>query len=316
MQKISNKFIKNSKKGVGVMKESIALYQKSFNSIVEKLKNNGEVLAVMVFGSMVTGDLWEESDIDLFVVIDKTMSEIKNIYTEEKNIDVHIKLLSKEKFIQLYSEDLKGGFIHRIFASSRLVFSKDREITSTYDNGRYYPDSDRDKWTMVYLGNVLKRLGVCKKYVHNDGLYTAYSATVRCVEEFAKLYVNFSGYMISKDAMTMAMNLDDKFNSLVNELFIYKPDIRKVIEDSIKFMEDSIDDNIKNMTGLLMNYLSETDELLSSEDIKNNLHFESFNLELEEILDKLWEKKIIKKGSRDFKTDDDILLFKENVYFI
>ena len=56
----------------------------------------------MVFGSMVTGDLWEESDIDLFVVLNKNMDEIKNIYTEEKGIAVHIKLMSKEKFIQLF----------------------------------------------------------------------------------------------------------------------------------------------------------------------------------------------------------------------
>lgn len=298
------------------MKKNVLLYQKAFNSIVERLKTNGEVLAVMVFGSMVTGDLWAESDIDLFVVLDKNMDEIKNIYTEEKDIAVHIKLMSKEKFIQLYSEDLKGGFIHRIFASSRLVFSKDKDITSTYDNGRYYPDLDRERWTMVYLGVVLKRLSICKKYLHNEGLYTAYSAAVRCIEEFAKLYVNFSGYMISKDAMTMAMNLDDNFKNIVDELFNYKPNTKEVITSTIEFIEDSIDKNIKNMTGTLMSFMGQSECFLSAEDVKNDKLFQNFEIEIEEILDKLWEKKIIKKDSRDYKTDDNKLLFKENVYFI
>lgn len=298
------------------MKENVLLYQNAFNSIVERLKTNGEVLAVMVFGSMVTGDIWAESDIDLFVVLDKNMKEIKNIYTEEKEIAVHIKLMSKEKFIQLYSEDLKGGFIHRIFASSRLVFSKDKDITSTYDNGRYYPDLDRERWTMVYLGLVLKRLSICKKYLHNEGLYTAYSAAVRCTEEFAKLYVNFSGYMISKDAMTMAMNLDDNFKNIVDELFNYKPNTKEVINSTILFIENSIDENIKNMTGTLMSFMRQSESFLSAEDVKNNKLFQNFEIEVEEILDKLWEKKIIKKDSRDYKTEDNKLLFKENVYFI
>ncbi|MBC8063020.1 MAG: nucleotidyltransferase domain-containing protein [Clostridiaceae bacterium] len=298
------------------MKKNVLLYQKAFNSIVDRLKTNVEVLAVLVFGSMVTGDLWAESDIDLFVVLDKKMDELKNIYTEEKDIAVHIKLMSKEKFIQLYSEDLKGGFIHRIFASSRLVFSKDKDITSTYDNGRYYPDLDRERWTMVYLGIVLKRLSICKKYLHNEGLYTAYSAAVRCIEEFAKLYVNFSGYMISKDAMTMAMNLDENFKNIVDELFNYKPNTKEVITSTIEFIENSIDENIKNMTGTLMNFMRQSESFFSAEDIKNDKLFQNFEIEIEEILDKLWEKKIIKKESRDYKTEDNKLLFRENVYFI
>ena len=224
--------------------------------------------------------------------------------------------MSKEKFIQLYSEDLKGGFIHRIFASSRLVFSKDKDITSTYDNGRYYPDLDRERWTMVYLGLVLKRLSICKKYLHNDNLYTAYSAAVRCIDEFSKLYVNFSGYMISKDAITMAMNLDDNFKNVVDELFNYKANTKETITTAIEFIENSIDDNIKNMTGTLMNFMRQGEVFLSAEDVKTDKLFQSFDIEVEEILDKLWEKKIIKKGSRDFKTEDGILLFKENVYFI
>jgi len=298
------------------VKKNVLLYQNAFNSIVERLKTTDEVLAVMVFGSMLTGDIWAESDIDLFVVLEKNMGEVKNIYTEEKEIPVHIKLMSKEKFIKLYSEDLKGGFIHRIFASSRLVFSKDIDITATYDNGRYYPDLDRERWTMVYLGLVLKRLSICKKYLHNDGLYTAYSGAVRCIEEFAKLYVNFSGYMISKDATTMAMNLDDNFKNVVDKLFNCKINTKEVITSTIEFIEKSIDENIKNMTGTLMSFMRQGEAFLSAEDVKNDKLFKYFDIEIEEILDKLWEKKIIKKQGREYKTEDGKLLFMENVYFI
>lgn len=38
----------------------------------------------MVFGSMVSGDLWDESDIDLLVVFDNKRTALKDIYTEEK----------------------------------------------------------------------------------------------------------------------------------------------------------------------------------------------------------------------------------------
>jgi predicted nucleotidyltransferase len=299
-----------------VLERTILQYQKAFNSIIERLKSNEAVLAVMVFGSMVTGDLWDESDIDLFVILDKKMQDIKNIYTEEKQVPVHIKLMSKSKFTQLYEEDSRGGFMHRMFASSRLVFSKDMEITIKYDSGRYYPDLDRERWNMVYLGKVLKSIDICKKYLSNDGIYTAYSAAVMSVENYARLYVNCSGYMISKDAMTMAMNLNDDFRHFVDDLFFNKQDAEKAVQSAIEYIEDSVDKNIRSTTAILINFMRQRDCFLSTEDIKNDKLFANYEIAIEDILNKLWERNIIKKDSRDFKTDDGKLMFKENVYFI
>ncbi|MBV7276368.1 nucleotidyltransferase domain-containing protein [Clostridium sp. PL3] len=298
------------------MERTILQYQKAFNSIVERLKSNQSVLAVMVFGSMVTCDLWDESDIDLFVILDKKNSEIENIYTEEKGIPVHIKLMGKNKFLQLHEEDLRGGFIHRIFASSRLVFSKDAEVTSRYDNGRYYPDLDRERWNMVYLGKLLKNMGVCKKYLYNDGIHTAYTAAVKCVEEFAKLYVNSSGYMISKDAMTMAMNLNDSFRKCVDELFFSTSNKEETINKTLAYVQKNIDDTIRNLINILIDYMREKDSFLSSEDIKNDKLFYNYDIDMEEILNKLWGKNLIKRETRDYKTEDGKIIFKENVYFI
>jgi len=298
------------------MEKSIAQYQKAFNFIVDRLKGNDSVLAVMVFGSMVTGDLWDESDIDLFVILDQKMNTMKNIYTEEKGVPVHIKVMSKNRFLALYEEDLRGGFIHRVFASSRLVFSKDSDITNKYDNGRFYPDLDRERWNMVYMGSLLKSVGLCKKYIQNEGIFTAYSAAVKSMEEYAKLYVNSSGYMISKDAITMAMNLSNGFKGQVENLFFSKGDKKEDIVKVLEFIQDSVDESIRNCCGVLIDFMNEKDSFLSAEEIENDKIFNSYSINMEEILNKLWEKNIIKKGTRDYKSDDGKILFKENVYFL
>lgn len=298
------------------MDRSIAQYQKAFNNILEKLKVNEKVLAVMVFGSMVTGDLWEESDIDLFVIMEKEPSEIKNIYTEENEVEVHIKLMNKDKFLQLHERDLRGGFIHRVFASSRLVFSKDLEVTTRYNNVRYYPDVDRERWNMVYLGTVIKNIGLCKKYLNNNNIYTAYSLSVRCVEEYAKLYINSAGYMISKDAMNMAMNLNDDYRHCVETLFFAKEQCEKILETTINFIQKEVNINLKSYATLLMNYMRSKDSFLSAEDVKNDEIFKSFDINFEDILNYLWKRDIIKREKRDYKDNLGGTIIKENVYFI
>jgi len=299
------------------LNKTILQYQKAFKSVIDRLKVIDSVLAVMVFGSMVSGDLWDESDIDLFVITsNSTDNEISNIYAEEKDIAVHIKQMGKSKLIALYDTDIRGGFIHRVFSSSKLVFSKDKEITSIYDGGRFYPDVDRERWNMVYLGDVIKNISNCRKYLANDDLYNAYSTAVRFVEDYAKLYISLSGYMISKEAMTMVMNLNDGFKDCVDGLFFNKVDTIRAIQLSITYVSMAIDENIRNITSLLLNYMRQLDCFLSSKEIKRDRIFQNYDIEIEEVLNRLWEKNIIKKEKRDFRAEDGKVILKENVYYI
>jgi len=298
------------------MKKTIMQYQKAFNSVIDRIKIDESVLSVMIFGSMVTGDLWEESDIDFFVIVNEDFGKIRDIYAEEEGIPVHVKLMGKETFIQIYSETLKGGFIHRIFSSSRLLFSKDMDITIRYDGGRFFPDIDRERWGMYFLGRLLKDIGVCKKYLSSNGIYTSYSTAIRCIEKYSRLFVNSSGYMISKDVMTIALNLNENFKICVDKLFFDNSNTAETIQETITFLEESINSSIKSNCALLLNYMREKDSFLSAEEIMGEDLFKEFDIDMEELLNKLWERDIIKKENRDFKIDEDKILFKQNVYYI
>jgi len=298
------------------MKKTIMQYQKAFNSVIDRIKIDESVLSVMIFGSMVTGDLWEESDIDFFVIVNEDFGKIRDIYAEEEGIPVHVKLMGKETFIQIYSETLKGGFIHRIFSSSRLLFSKDMDITIRYDGGRFFPDIDRERWGMYFLGRLLKDIGVCKKYLSSNGIYTSYSTAIRCIEKYSRLFVNSSGYMISKDVMTIALNLNENFKICVDKLFFDNSNTAETIQETITFLEESINSSIKSNCALLLNYMREKDSFLSAEEIMGEALFKEFDIDMEELLNKLWERDIIKKENRDFKIDEDKILFKQNVYYI
>ena len=298
------------------MIKTILQYQKAFNSVVDRMKIDESVLSVMVFGSMVSGDLWEESDIDFIVIVDKNYDEIRNLYSQEEGISVHVKLMGKEKFIQVYSNNLKGGYLHRIFSSSRLIFSKDMDITVRYDGGRLFPDVDRERWGMCFLGKLLKEMGVCKKYLWSDAIYISYSSATRCIEKYSKLLVNSSGYMISKDAMTMALNLNEEFKICVDKLFFEKSEIKETIKETMTYLEDSINLGIKSNCNLLLNYMREQDKFVSAEEIMLDDLFKEFDIDMEEVLNRLWKRDIIKKESRDFKIDKDNILIKQNVYFV
>ena len=66
------------------MSKSILDYQKSSQKLINVLKVNKRVLAIFAFGSIISGDLWEESDIDLFIVYKDVFDEVRDIYLNIK----------------------------------------------------------------------------------------------------------------------------------------------------------------------------------------------------------------------------------------
>ncbi|MBK1809344.1 nucleotidyltransferase domain-containing protein [Clostridium sp. YIM B02505] len=296
------------------MTNEILRYQKVFTSVIERLRENQDILAVMAFGSMVTGDLWEGSDIDIFVILKEQQESIRNIYTEENGISVHMKLLSKENFLNFYQNNVIGGYMHRILISSKLIFSKDEHITNVFNSFRYINDSEREKWNLVYLGDILKDISHCKKLIANSNIKSAYLTCMRTVENFASLFLNFNGYLVSKDVISVAINLDDNFNVILDELVNASNDLEAVIYSTLNFVEGFLEKNIRSCCSALIKYLREHKNFMSAEEIKVDVFFKGFNIHMEDILKELANKKIIRKDLRSIKSQSGNLIGEENVY--
>lgn len=298
------------------MERNVVLYQDAFNSVIQKLEANDAVLGVMVFGSMVTGDLWEESDIDLILILDKYSNLMKDIYVSEHEVPFHIKLIGKNKFIEIYGRNSRGDFNHRIFASSRLVFSKDQKITSVYDNGKYYPDMDRERWNLVYLGEFIKDIGVCKKYIKNNDIYTAYYSALKSADHFSKLFLNYSGRVVSKNSIAIAVDMDSELKSCIDKLFFHDEKLCSAVNNFTIYAGSIVDRNLKSICEILIDYLRNKKNPVSSYEISTDSLFKDFEINFEEIFERLTIKKIIKQTERDIKTSKDNVLIKEKVYFI
>lgn len=295
------------------MSKSILDYQKSSEKLINILKVNKKVLAIFAFGSIISGDLWDESDIDLFVVYEDMFDNVRDIYSEIIEIPVHMKVLNKEKFLALYENNGNKGNIRNILISSKIIFSRDDEIESIFNKAKYSLDKYRDTWNLVYLGDVIKDIRVTKKYLQNNSVFTSYELLIRALDSFAKLYLSLNGYTVSKDSVKMATNLNNTFNVIVENLFNSKC-TKENIQKSVDYIENFLDENINDASKCLLDYLYEKNMLLSSYEIKNSERFKEFNIKIEDILKELYKRKLIIKDIKNLELPSNEKLVSENVY--
>ena len=295
------------------MAKSVVDYQNAYKEITEILIRNNNILSIFVFGSMVSGDLWEGSNIDLFAIYNDDFNEIRDVHSEVLDIPVHIKFISKESFKNYYNGTGKINLIKDYLISSRLIYSIDSEITDLYQKIIYKIDSDKGRWNLVYLGNFLKEVLICKKYLSKGSRYTAHELLIRALNNFSMIYLSINGYNVSKDSLNMACNLNDDLNDRVKKI-LYNDVTDENIKDLIKYMEFYIEYNIEKITKDLVDFIKNQDKPLSSHEIKLNPYFKNFKIKVEEILNILYENNIINKEKREFRDSKGSLLAMENVY--
>ena len=297
------------------MKNIIIEYQKAFNEILDNFKNNKNVIAVFTFGSIVSGDIWEESDIDFFVIYNFEYDFVRDIYSEIYKIPVHTRILSKEKFLSSYKEDGSKGIARNILKFSKLVFSRDKDINNLYNRAIYVGDEFNHIDSLEYLSRVIKDVGICKKYIQNDRVYTAYEMIVRSLDSFSKLYLNLNGYTVSKDAIRMVINLNDDFKALIDDKLFNGVQEENIV-DIINYINTYIDKNILKASKVITDILNDEEEYLSASEIKNKDILRGSNIKLEQILKRLLTKGVIKKKDKEVIDSNGNVIISENVYGI
>lgn len=295
------------------MAKSIIDYQNAHKEITETLIKNTDVMAIFVFGSMVTGDLWDESNIDLFVIYKDEFEELRDVHSEIMDIPIQIKFLGKKAFKKSFHEAGKRDLIKNCLISSKLIYSVDQEITELYQRLIYIIDSDKGRWNLVYLGNTLKEIGICKKYLSIGSRYTASELLIRALSSFSNLYLSINGYTVSKDSLTMACNLNDELNARVRELF-YSDFNDENIRNVLDYIEDYLQYNLERSAKDIIEYIKEEDKPLSSYEIKNHSYFKNFHIKMEEVLKVLCNNNILIKSEKEFRDLKGSLLAVENVY--
>lgn len=297
------------------MKKSIAELQIAFQSITNSLKRNKKVRAVFTYGSIVSGDIWEGSDIDIFIVYEDEFDTMRDIFSESKGVPVHAKVLSREQFIELDKVSGNKGVIRDLMAKSKMVFAKDAVISEIYNRSRYSNDKQLEKWNLVYLGNIISDLGVCKKYLINGGLNTSYEVLMRVLDGVAKLYINLNGYEKTKDSVVMASNLSHSIENIVNKLFNSNVTI-KVLQETIDYVDTFLQDNLVEASKLLLEYLYNQTMPLSSYEITHAELFSEFNIKIEFILKELSVRGYVIQEKRPLYDASGIRIMKEYVYRI
>lgn len=251
-----------------------AKYQAAFNSFLEKVKADSTISAAYLFGSLARGDLWEKSDLDVFLVAKDEGREEHVFALIEDDITFHCNVYSRSRFRHIHERLLRGSVSHQIFTSGKLVYTLDESLYDYFKDVAFVGERDREYLVMRCGIEALAEIHDVQKalFAHQDPL-SAFIWLLEVVKRLANVEIVSRAETIQREALQQALYLNPQaFKKLVINLINGDKDLA-TIHKQLDLAEIYLIERGETIFNPLLAFLADRGEAVGAEEISR--HFDA-----------------------------------------
>ena len=153
-----------------------ARYLAALDSFVDKIRNDQNVIAVIVSGSLAYDVVWEKSDIDMTVVIRDQPLKSRSYCVVEDGIIINVSLLERSSFKRGMEKSIGGSFSQAYFAKGKIVYTTDESLYEYFEDIRKIGSDDMAVSVFFMADELVGIYDKCRKWLkaRKDLLYAQY----------------------------------------------------------------------------------------------------------------------------------------------
>src|SRR5206468_2998541 len=104
-------------------------FSAALETLIEQVKRDRSVLAIILCGSLSHDTVWAKSDIDLaLVTIDDKKVERGSLSLASGGVNIHAFLMPRAEFRKMVEGSVRNSFMHSLLAKGRLLYTHDETI--------------------------------------------------------------------------------------------------------------------------------------------------------------------------------------------
>ena len=289
-------------------------YEAAVDSFVAKVKDDPNVIAVILYGSVAQGSAWEKSDVDITVVVrdQKLINKDYGIY--EDNITFGLDICQRSDFKREIEKALTGSVGHSFSTTSKVVFTRDESLYEYFEENAKLGKSDVEKAIFNSVNWLLGLMDKIEKWltVKNDATYARYYV-LKAAEVIAQIEVTANLQIPTREAILQAAAINPE---LINT-FYADPMSREMtvteLRGLLKKMDDYVQTHMEAVLGVARDYFG--DGGIKTGTMVTN-HFQYHMHYMHPILDYLCAAGHLDKVSQTIRITPKSKLAVEEVAFI
>ena len=234
-----------------------ARYQDAVETLCDKLKRDSHVLAAILWGSLAYDQVWDKSDIDMYIVMRDEKMKPTSYVLVENDVFIHAQLYPRNSFKKMLEG--RSIFFQSTIELSTLLFSHDETIEQFYvERGQKIGAKDRENALIREACGLFPTLVKAEKwhYVKNDVEY-AFMWLMWVVESLARIEVISRGEIVRREVIHQAIQFNpDFFNAIYTDL-IHQPKTAEANQAALDAVNGYIEKRVDDIFESLFQFLAE-----------------------------------------------------------
>ena len=255
-------------------------FTQALDDLVEQVKQDRSVLAVILCGSLSHDTVWKKSDIDLVLVtIDDKKVERSSLALYADGVNVHAFLTPRAEFRRLVEGAVRNSFMHSLLAKGRLLYTHDETITGLC--ARLHAIGERDTQLQLLAAATQALLPIDKAHkwfvtrgdLDYSALWILYAAT-----PLARIEVLGARLLADREVIPQAMKLNPAFFETIYSGLLNARKTRKNVQAALDTIDHYLAERAPTLFRPVLDHLREVGEARSATEIET--HFRrNFNVE-------------------------------------
>lgn len=290
-------------------------YLQAMKDFVDNIKDDPNIIAIIMCGSLAYDQIWEKSDIDTKVIIrDQNIKKNTSYCITQDEIIINVDIITRSNFKRDMEKNLGGSISQSILAKGQMVYTQDESLREFFEENKLIGENDINRMIFYLATEIVNIMDKCKKwiYVKEDYLYTQFYL-LKVVDLIARIEVLTAGESPSREAIGRALEINPEVITPIYHDALSHHFSRDELVRAIDFIDSYLDSRLDVIAQPVIDYMK--DEEIKTVTILAK-HFEASGHYIVAIFEYLADKGVLERVSQNIRITPKSRLSVEELGFL
>ena len=145
-------------------------FDDALEAFIEFIKQDKSIIAALLFGSLVEGNVWEKSDVDIILISNDERKPYRFYWLDQDELNFQVSVYSRDRFKRMFEQNLSGSWFQHMVNTSKILYSNDKTIDEYIQRAQSPGKRDVELQILYVISMVIGDLEKAEKFGIEDYL--------------------------------------------------------------------------------------------------------------------------------------------------
>lgn len=248
-------------------------FEDALDAFIEFIKQDKSIQAAMLFGSLIEGNVWEKSDVDIILISNDERNPYKFYWLDQDELNFQVSVYSRNRFKRMFEQNLSGSWFQHMISTSKILFSNDETINEYVQQTQSPGKRDVELQILYVVSMVIGDLEKAEKFlIRKNDVAQSYLFITRILDYLAQIEVLLNGEVPGREVLEQAMKFKPEFFDTIFTTVVTEKTDKEKMEKIIDLIRSYIEERTEIIFKSIIDYFKEEQEVRTISDLTIHLN--------------------------------------------